>query len=448
MSVVASAGSPSYIGARQNYPSFLEKMTRVEILGGPHFGVGGAGESHGPAVTTIVFGCPPGLRLTRSAVQAFLDRRRPGSNKLGTPRRESDKVILLSGIYSEDHDELLGGAEISTTVEDVTVVTPGYEAGFTTGEPIAAVVLSAAKRSADYAQFLGPAGDVRPGHTDLVKHYQSQGFVDPRGGGRSSFRSTVSDVIGGSVARLFLAETFGTCVFSSISQVGDLRAELRLADVVEQLLDDKGKLSAEQAGDLEQRLESGPLRTIDAEFAEAAAQRIEAVRKDGDSVGAAVDVVAVNVPALAGAPIYDSLKLRLMGALGGMHAVQSCEIGSGADVIKRQGSRNNDAIRRDGYQSNHHGGLLGGITTGSPLVLRVGLKPTSTITHPQESVQKDFTEIDYQLKKGRHDPCLGVRAGVTLESRLAIELLNAVLAQQSTRVDAGHFNLFGGGAGE
>ena len=150
----------------------------------------------------------------------------------------------------------------------------------------------------------------------------------------------------------------------------------------------------------------------------------------------------MQVPSLVGEPLYQSLKLRLMGALGGLHAVQSCEIGSGQEVVARQGSQNNDPIRHGGYQSNHHGGLLGGITTGMPLVCRVGFKPTSSIARSQQSVRKDLEDIEFELKKGRHDPCVGVRAGVTLESRLAIELMNAVLMHQAQRVDAANFNLF------
>src|SRR5262245_20057623 len=153
----------------------------MEILGGPLFAVAGAGESHGPAITTIVFGCPPGLKIARSQVQKYLDRRRPGSNKHGTPRHEDDTVLFLSGLYDgENLDHLLAGPEIHIQVEDKETNTPSYEVGHTTGEPIAAVVLSAAKKSGDYAQFAGPTGEVRPGHTDLVKYYQSKGFVDVR----------------------------------------------------------------------------------------------------------------------------------------------------------------------------------------------------------------------------------------------------------------------------
>jgi chorismate synthase len=184
------------------------------------------------------------------------------------------------------------------------------------------------------------------------------------------------------------------------------------------------------------------LHTVDGNFAGRAAELIAKTRKEKDSLGSAVEIVAVNVPALVGDPIYQSLKLRLMGSLGGMHAVQACEIGAGSAVAARKGSENNDTIRKDGYQQNSHGGLLGGMSTGMPLVCRVSIKPTSSIPQPQDSVRKDLEEIEFQLQKGRHDPCLGVRAGVTLESRLAIELLNAVLMHQARRVDVQNFELF------
>ncbi len=414
----------------------------MEILGGPLFGVAGAGESHGPAITTIVFGCPPGLKVSRAGIQRFLDRRRPGSNKLGTPRREEDQLVLLSGLYAEDHDRLLAGPGIRIEAEGATIETRAYEEGCTTGEPIAAIVLSAAKRSADYLQFAGPAGEVRPGHTDLVKHYKSRGFADVRGGGRSSYRSTISDVIGGSIARLFLEERFGTIILSSIYQVGPLSTSLRLADQAEALAGADGRIPPEQLCRLEEQLEAAQIHTIDPDFARRAGELIKETRQQGDSLGAAIEVVAVHVPPLAGEPLYQSLKLRLMGALGGLHAVQSCEIGSGLEVVERRGSQNNDPIRRRGYQGNHHGGLIGGITTGMPLVCRVGFKPTSTIALPQQSVRKNLEEIEFQLKKGRHDPCVGVRAGVTLESRLAIELMNAVLMHQAGQVDVENFKLF------
>ncbi len=416
----------------------------MEILGGPLYAVAGAGESHGPAITTIVFGCPPGFLLRAADIQRYLDRRRPGSNKHGTPRREEDTVAILSGLYQQDVARLTAGPELRLTSGATQQVTTTYAAGYTTGEPVAAIVLSTAKKSTDYAQFTGEKGEVRPGHTDLVKFHKSLGHVDVRGGGRSSYRSTISDVIGGSIARLLLAELFGAAVFSSIVQVGPLCAARSLAEHLEALhYQHGGAIPQAVLADLEAQLTQAEIHTYDAEFARAAGQLIKQTRIDGDSLGAAVEVVAVNVPALVGDPLYQSLKLRIMGCLGGMHAVQGVEIGAGFAVVGRRGSENNDPIRAGGYQRNSHGGLIGGITTGMPLVFRVGFKPTSTIVKPQLSVRKNLEEIDFQLQKGRHDPCVGVRAGVTLESRLAIELMNAVLMHQAQRVDPAQFRLFG-----
>jgi chorismate synthase len=299
------------------------------------------------------------------------------------------------------------------------------------------LVLSTSKKSGDYTQLTGDQGEVRPGHTDLVKFHQSRGFVDIRGGGRSSYRSTITDVIGGAIARSVLKQQFGTVVLSSICQVGNLKAEKSLADH----FSDPNQIDASDFESFEQKLAGAELHTIDEAFANKAADLIIETRKGGDSIGAAIEVVAFNVPALVGAPLYDSLKVRLMGSLGGLNAVRSVEVGAGMDVIERLGSQNNDSIRSSGYQGNNHGGMLGGITTGMPIACRVGFKPTSTINKPQKSVRKNMEEIDFELKKGRHDPCVGVRAGVTLESRLAIELLNGVLQQQATRIDAGQFQL-------
>ncbi len=416
----------------------------MEILGGPLFAVAGAGESHGPGITTIVFGCPPGLKISAAAIQPFLNRRRPGGTTHGTPRHEADRVVFLSGIYQDDHDTLLTGAEIAVGRGDAEIRTQTYGEGFTTGEPIAALVLSASKKSRHYDQFRGETGAVRPGHTDLVKFHQSRGFADVRGGGRSSYRSTVSDVIGGSIARLYLTETFGTAFLSSIVQVGTLTARQTLRDTVETLRHQfEGKpIPPVEIERLRAVLTEHELPALDADFARTAAAHIKQVRLEGDSVGAVVEVVAVNVPPLVGDPLYNSLKLRLMGLLGGLHAAQSVEVGDGSAVAARRGSQNNDPIRRTGYRRNSHGGLLGGITTGAPLVFRVGFKPTATINRPQQSVQKNLTEIDFALEKGRHDPCVGVRAGVTLESRLAIGVMNAVLMHATRHVHPQDFRLF------
>ncbi len=417
----------------------------MEIFGGPLFAVAGAGESHGPGITTIVFGCPPGQRISAATVQAYLNRRRPGSSKHGTPRHESDRVVFLSGIYTDDHDTLLSGAEISIEAPDgQSTRAATYGEGFTTGEPIAALVLSAAKKSRHYNQFRGEAGAVRPGHTDLVKYHQSRGFVDVRGGGRSSYRSTISDVIGGSIARTVLAAQFGTAFLSSIVQVGEIAAAHTLRDTVETLRHQfEGQpIPQNEIDRLTRQLSAAEIYALDAEFADRAAAHIKDVRLAGDSVGAMVEVVAVNVPPLLGDPLYHSLKVQLMGMLGGLHAVQSVEIGDGAAVATRRGSENNDPIRRTGYRRNSHGGLIGGISTGAPLVFRVSFKPTSTISRAQQSVQKNLDEIDFRLEKGRHDPCVGVRAGVTLESRMAIAVMNAVLMHSARHIRPDEFHLF------
>jgi chorismate synthase len=415
----------------------------MEILGGPLFAVAAAGESHGPGIVTIVFGCPPGLPLSRDDIQVYLDRRRPGSSKHGTPRREGDRVLLLSGLYQPDDAALTGGPAIQVTEEEDVFGTTSYQFGFTTGEPISALVLSTTSKSQHYAQFAGPGGEVRPGHTDLVKHYQSRGFVDVRGGGRSSYRTTISDVIGGSVARRFLAQIFGTSFHSAVSQVGPLRAERTLSGAVSGY---GPRVEGAAVADLDAALEANAaafgVRTLDTDFARAAGELIKETRVAGDSLGALVEVIGLNGPALAGEPLYSSLKVRLMGSLGGLHAVQSCEIGDGLAVAGRRGSENNDPIRAGGYAANSHGGLLGGITTGSPLVARVGFKPTSSIVRPQLSVRKNLEEIDFQLRQGRHDPCVGIRAGVTLESRMAVELANAVLMHAARNVHPDDFSLF------
>ncbi|HFC11316.1 MAG TPA: chorismate synthase [Anaerolineae bacterium] len=416
----------------------------MEILGGPIFGVAGAGESHGPAVTTIVFGCPAGLTISRQAVQHYLNRRRPGGNRHGTPRNEKDKVVFLSGLYQDDHAALTAGPKVVVSADNQTFETTAYDVGFTTGEPISAIVLSTAKKSADYSQFSGSQGETRPGHTDLVKFHKSRGFVDVRGGGRSSYRSAISDVIGGSIARIWLQETFGTVILSSIRQVGALRAKTSLADHFNQFVVKQGRLLVPQVEieRVREGLHSAEIHTFDQAFAKEAADLIKQTRIKGDSIGAQVEIVALNVPALVGDPMYHSLKLEMMGVLGGLNAAQSCEIGDGIDVISRLGSHNNDPIRQHGFQANSHGGLLGGITTGMPLTARVGFKPTSTILHKQKSVRKNLEEINFALKKGRHDPCVGVRAGVTLESRLAIILMNATLIQQAAQINPKAFKLF------
>ncbi len=410
----------------------------MEILGGPNFGVAGAGESHGPGISSIVFGCPAGIRIDREQIQYFLDRRRPGSNKHGTPRNEADQVILTGGVFDDsDHEAMLQGPTLEINSSEKSTSVRTYSSGFSTGEPIAAFVPTASSKSKHYQQFSGDQGSVRPGHTDLVKHHQSMGFVDYRGGGRSSYRSAISDVVGGSIARAMLIQKFETRFISNIVQVGSLTASTTLESMFQTSDPSPATITS-----IEKTLQESEIYSIDDSFARAAADLIMETRKNGDSLGGVVEVVAVNVPALIGAPLYNSLKLRLMGSLGGLHAVRAVEVGAGSDVVTRLGSQNNDAIRSAGYHTNHHGGMLGGVTTGRPVVARVSFKPTSTIHLVQQSVRKDLTEIEFQLEKGRHDPCVAIRAGVALESRMAIEIANAVLVHQAGRIHAEDFKLF------
>lgn len=410
----------------------------MEILGGPLFAVAGAGESHGPGVTSIVMGCPAGIKLDRAEVQSYLDRRRPGSNKHGTPRNEADRIIFTAGIFNpKNQDALLAGPKVQVQEDELSWETSTYQEGFTTGEPIAAIVLSTTSKSGHYEQFAGERGEVRPGHTDLVKHKKSLGFVDYRGGGRSSYRSAITDVIGGSVARIALKQHFDTLFLSNIVQVGPLKTEQRLSDLFTTQHTDEARVT-----EVLERLERNIIYSLDETFAYEVGELIKETRKQGDSLGAKVEVIALNVPALIGDPMYQSLKLKLMGTLGGLNAVTACEIGVGLEAASKLGSENNDPIRHSGYQSNHHGGMIGGVTTGMPLVATLTFKPTSTINKPQQSVRKDLSEVEHELKKGRHDPCVGVRAGVTLESRMAIEVMNAVLMHQARRIDKNQFDLF------
>ena len=391
---------------------------------------GGAGESHGPAITTIVFGCPPGLYVRAADIQHYLDRRRPGSNKHGTPRREDDTVVLLSGLYQDDHDELTAGPPVPSADGEESATT-GYAEGYTTGEPIAAIVLSTAKKSADYAQFCGATGEVRPGHTDLVKHYKSQGFVDVRGGGRSSYRSTISDVIGGSIARLFLRQHFGTAILSSICQVGLLQAERSLAGRCRAARAMSGRpIHAGGGMDELERAWRRPKSTPWTSTLPGPRPADQADAIDGDSIGAAVEIVAVNVPPLRGRPLYQSLKLRLMGSLGGLNAVQGVEIGAGfaGGGAAGQPEQRPDPPQRLPEQQprrpdrRHHHRHAPGLPRGLQTDLHYRQAPGVRAEKPGRD--------RVPLQKGRHDPCVGVRAGVTLESRVAIELLNAVLMHQ------------------
>jgi chorismate synthase len=344
------------------------------------------GESHGPALGCVVDGAPPGLELTEAEVQHWLDRRKPGGSRFVTQRKEPDAVRILSGVF---HDEAIGGP-------------------CTTGTPIAMIIENVDQRSKDYGDI---AAQYRPGHADFT--YQAKyGMRDYRGGGRSSARETAARVAAGAVARKVLGA--GVVVRAALVQIGAIKIDRDRWDWAE--------------------TENNPFWCPDAQVAKAWEAHLDAVRKAGSSVGAVVEVVAEGVPAGWGAPIYGKLDAELAGALMSINAVKGVEIGAGFGAAALSGEENADEMRssqdaRGGgprFLSNHAGGVLGGISTGQPVVARLALKPTSSILMPRQSVDQHGEEVDVRTT-GRHDPCVGIRAAPVAEAMMACVLADAKL---------------------
>ena len=346
------------------------------------------GESHGPALGATVDGCPPGVPLTEGDIQPWLDRRRPGQSRYTTQRREADAVEILSGVYE----------------------------GQTTGTPIQLMIRNTDQRSKDYSDI---AACVRPGHADITYH-QKSGLRDPRGGGRSSARETAARVAAGGVARAALAQ---------------LAPGLRVRGYLVQM----GPHGIDRAAFEDAEIDRNPFFCPDATAAAAWAEALDALRKAGDSVGAVIEVVATGVPAGLGAPIYGKLDGDLAAAMMSINAVKGVEIGTGMAAAALTGVQNADEITMgpDGpvYGSNHAGGVLGGISTGQPVVVRFAVKPTSSILQPRRTVTMagEDTEI---VTKGRHDPCVGIRAVPVGEAMMACVLLDALLRHRG-QVGAG-----------
>ncbi len=347
---------------------------------GTLFRVTTAGESHGPALLAIVDGCPAGIPLDVTDIQPDLDRRRPGQSRLTTQRREPDQVEILSGVFE----------------------------GVTTGCPIGLLIRNTDQRSRDYGAI---AEQFRPGHADYTYHYK-YGIRDYRGGGRASARETAMRVAAGAIARKMLAQ-IGVDVFAWVDQVGEVRA-------------DPARFSREE-------IARNPLFCPDAEAAEAMAGRIEQARKAGDSVGAAVRVRALGVPVGLGEPVFDRLDADLAKAMMSIPAVRAVEIGDGFACVRACGSEFGDPLRRDGFTSNHAGGTLGGISNGNAIELRIALKPTSSITRPRPSLDIHGREVDV-VTKGRHDPCVGIRAVPIAEAMLLLVLADHYLRQRASRM--------------
>jgi len=339
------------------------------------------GESHGPAIGCVVDGCPPGIALTEADIQPYLDRRRPGQSRYTTQRQEADQVKILSGVFAD-----ASGVQV------------------TTGAPIALIIENTDQRSKDYGDI---KDKYRPGHADLT-YMAKYGIRDYRGGGRSSARETAMRVAAGAVARKIVP---GMSVRGALIQMGPHRIERAKWDWAE--------------------VESNPFFSPDHDSVQAWASYLDGVRKAGSSCGAVIEIVAEGVPAGLGAPLYAKLDQDIASALMSINAVKGVEIGAGFAAAELSGEANADEMRigadgRATFLSNHAGGILGGIATGQPVVARFAVKPTSSILTPRRTIDSlgNDTEIS---TKGRHDPCVGIRAVPVGEAMLAIVLADHYL---------------------
>lgn len=334
------------------------------------------GESHGPGLGAIVDGCPPGLPLTAEDLQVDLDRRRPGQSKYTTQRREADAVEILSGTFE----------------------------GVTTGTPIGLLVRNTDQKSKDY----GNIKDVfRPAHADFT--YQNKyGLRDYRGGGRASARETVMRVAAGAIAKKYLRQAFGVSVDGYLSQVGDIKLA---------------------ALDLGARADNDFFCAEPDKVADVAAL-IDEIRRDEDSIGAQVSVIASGVPVGLGEPVFNKLDADLAHALMGINAVKAVAIGDGFAVASQRGTEHRDEMRSAGFSSNHAGGILGGISSGQDIFASLALKPTSSLSTPGKSVTTTGEEVDV-VTKGRHDPCVGIRAVPIAEAMVALVLMDHLMRQRA-----------------
>jgi chorismate synthase len=338
------------------------------------------GESHGPAIGGIVDGCPPGLLLCEADLQVDLDRRRPGKSRHTTQRRESDRVEILSGVFE----------------------------GRTTGTPIGLLIRNEDQRSKDYADI---AEKFRPGHADY-SYTMKYGRRDFRGGGRSSARETAVRVAAGAIAKKYLRERLGVEVRGYLSQLGPIRPN----------------------GFDWTQVEQNPFFWPHAEGVAELEAYMDALRKEGDSIGAEVTVIATGVPPGLGEPIFDRLDAVIAHALMGINAVKGVEIGAGFASVTQKGSAHRDAMRPQGYLSNHAGGILGGISSGQDIVARIALKPTSSIRLPGRTIDSGGASCEI-VTKGRHDPCVGIRATPIAEAMLALVLMDHWLRHRGQNAD-------------
>jgi chorismate synthase len=334
------------------------------------------GESHGPAIGCIVDGCPPGMPLTEELIQPYLDKRKPGQSKYTTQRREDDKVDILSGVFS----------------------------GKTTGAPIALLIANTDQRSRDYEEIKDL---FRPGHADFTYHHK-YGHRDYRGGGRSSARETAARVAAGAIARLYLSTYLQVDIVGYLKQIGDLVLDF----------------------DDECHIDNNPFFCPNNKQITQLEAFIDQLRRQGDSVGARVNVSARGLPIGLGDPVFDKLDAHLAYAMMSINAVKGVEIGTGFGSVTQLGSVHRDQMDKDGFLTNHAGGILGGLSTGQTIEVSMALKPTSSIITPGQTVDvlgKERTVVT----KGRHDPCVGVRAVPIAEAMMALTLMDHYLRHKA-----------------
>jgi chorismate synthase len=334
------------------------------------------GESHGPAIGAVIDGCPPGMTLSVEDIQGDLDRRRPGTSRHVTQRQEEDKVEILSGVFE----------------------------GKTTGTPIALMIRNTDQRSQDYSNILDT---FRPGHADYT-YLHKYGIRDPRGGGRSSARLTAPVVAAAAVAKKWLAEQYGMKFYGYMTQLGDIEIPFEDAS----------------------HIPTNPFFAANASIIPELETYMDSLRKAGDSCGARLTIVATGVPVGVGEPIFDKLDADIAHAMRGINAVKGVEMGAGFKSVTQKGSEHGDEMFTDGFASNNAGGVVGGISSGQDIVVSIAIKPTSSIMAPKQSLDRAGQPTTVQTK-GRHDPCVGIRATPIAEAMLALVIMDHVLRHRA-----------------
>ena len=347
---------------------------------GKLFTVTTSGESHGPGMAAIVDGCPPGMELSEEDIQQELEKRRPGTSRFTSQRKEPDQVKIMSGIFE----------------------------GKTTGTPINLVVGNVDQKSKDYSAI---KDKFRPGHADY-SYYHKYGIRDYRGGGRSSARETVMRVAACAIAKKYLKERLGMEIYGYLSQLGSISVELKEKDFIG----------------------TNPFFAGDPEKIEELESFMDQLRRDGDSIGAKINILATQVPVGLGEPVFDKLEADIAHALMSINAVKGVEIGAGFSVVTQRGSEHRDEIDSSGFKQNNSGGTLGGISSGQDILASIALKPTSSIIKPAETIDKSGEETEI-VTKGRHDPCVGLRATPIAEAMLAITLMDHYLRHRAQNAD-------------